>query len=516
MKNRRGVCSGKIKFSATQFLVNKVRYLVDADPKRQGYGEGERVALVEASNLLPYFTGDCALRYAEDAAASMYSWTDKFRGEKASPGEVCIDRVISFHPDDPVTPLQALQYTKEAVAEVMGSLDDRLCLFAVHVNERHMHVHFLASTVDSRGRIFNLRNDDRLWNAVAMELEKRYDLIPVRGRPADPVNGREQEIPRLTKGEHQLKKHANTDSHKSKLRDVLDQAVLQSEGDFDLFLDTVMTAGVFPIVNLRMEESPIRGISFEYRGEYFSGSDLGKRYGWGNLKKVTGYNDAFKPLLYGLKLAFDKEDGPADLTPMTPMKNTPASTSIHKLLKKPLAEAFSASPYDEGITFKWRSSQRVAFKEKRTQPQKITTNYGRNRKAVKAMVERAHALGWRGIRVKGPKRFQELVAEFATEYNLPVVVAPAAGVAQPEKPRGEGVGVGSNRPDTPGRGPDAPRAESNEKLASYSEADQSTIRRIAQLKFDGSDEEALGKAIAYFKVARERIARRKTGAEPSM
>ncbi|WP_166167357.1 relaxase/mobilization nuclease domain-containing protein [Pseudomaricurvus alcaniphilus] len=516
MRNSRGACSGKVKFSATEFLINKIRYLVDSDPKRQGYNFTERVALVESTNFLPFLHGDCSERYAEDAAAEMYRWTDQFRGEKKSPAEICIDRVVSFHPDDLITPLQALQYTKQAVAKVMGPLEERFCLFSVHVDEKHTHVHFLASTVNSSGRVFNLRQDDRVWNQAVIKLEKQYGLVPVKGRSIECKSDDEPAVPRLTKGERQLKKYAKVDSHKFQVREIIDRVIDTCGGDFDLFLDGIMTAGVFPVINLRKENAPIRGISFEHQGEYFSGSDLGKRYSWGGIKKAAGYTEAFKPLLYSLKLAFDKEDGPADLTPMTPMKNTPASTSIHKLLKKPLAEAFTASPYDEGITFKWRSSQRVAFKEKRTQPQKITTNYGRNRKAVKAMVERAHALGWRGIRVKGPKRFQELVAEFATEYNLPVVVAPAAGVAQPEKPRGEGVGVGSNRPDTPGRGPDAPRAESNEKLASYSEADQSTIRRIAQLKFDGSDEEALGKAKAYFEVARERIARRKTGAEPSM
>lgn len=496
-RNSGGKCSGKIRFSSQDFVVNKAQYLVACDPKGKGYGDGERVALVEATNHLPFFGDDCPLVYAEEYTDALYRWSLQQRGEKRQPRDICVDRVISFHPDDPLTPAQGLELAKEAVAQVMGPIEERLCLFAVHVNEQHLHVHVLVSTVNTHGIIFNPRNDDKLWNRVADKLEAQRGLRQVSQR----CRGQSQESTRrqTTKAERQRERRTGKPGIKTAIGDILDRAISKADRDFYRFLDLIADEGVWPVANLRKQDGPIRGIGFECRGEYFSGSDLGKNYRWGALKKAIGYSDSSndRALLWGLKEHYDSQDLACELNvDSSPVVNMPTKTPTgSRLLGHSLSSVFDVSPMPGGLSFRWRSSKREAFREQ-NKPLKLTTTYGRNRKVVKAMVERVCGQGAKCVRVKGSDRFKALVNEFTAERGITVIedglsVQPALPAVPP--------------PEQPKLTPKRERASIAQRLGRLRPEEQRIVTQLAKLRYKRAPE-PLAAALAAYLVNRRQKA----------
>lgn len=498
-KNSGGKCSGKIRFSNQSFVTNKTHYLVACDPKSKGYRDGERVALVEAANHLPFFSGECPLAYAEEFTDALYRWTLQHRGEKKMAIDICVDRVISFHPDDPLTPLQGLALAKEAVSKVMGPLEERLCLFAVHVNERHLHVHVLASTVNSRGIIFNPRNDDRLWNRAAAAFEVQRELRQVN-RGSKKCDRLDAQKPSVKKAEYQRERRTGEASTKAAIRDILETAIQKANGDFYRFLDLIADDGVWPVVNQRKESGPIRGISFEYQGEYFAGSDLGKNYRWAALKKAAGYTDSAsdRTLLWGLKDYYDKHDTTCelDVEPVPAVKPLAKTSQLHQLLGYPLRMAFCVKPTSEGLSFQWRSSQREAFREQR-KPLKFSTTYGRNRKVVKAMLERTHAQGGKRVRVWGSERFKALVKEFAVDFGIIVIESGGPRQAPPAKAASEPPRLAAKQ-QTP-----VEHSSVESQLEQLKLAEQNIVKQLAKLRYKHAPE-PLAAALKGYLTSREK------------
>lgn len=434
-----GVHSGKIAYSNQKYVIAKIKYLISADPKHNHSELNERVALVEGVNTLPFIEGEGPELFSEQFTQELYQFTDCYRANKKAPKEVVVDRVISFSPEDDVTPELALEIVKEAVVKVMKPLNNRLGLFAVHIDKQHIHVHFVISTVSTDGKIFNPRDDDKAWNKQMDWLESKYQLTQVTSRtkstkkkPSNKALQKKKRTGELT----QIEKH----------QQVIDRAIEQAGCDFMRFLSLLAAAKMQPIANMKKVGSPVRGMSFLMADEMFAGGTLGIDYRWGNLRKKVGFDDQNPEHLKALFALMTKYEEQSKLECSISSSDSPISDKDHyddvqtlfdykpeefTDLPKPkkwssksvLYKAFTHEYIAGDIVYFWRPRKNEAFREVQDQHNhhRIITKNGLNKTVCKAMVERAKELNWKSIRVKGSDKFKELIVAEAVRKGIKVI-----------------------------------------------------------------------------------------------
>jgi hypothetical protein len=488
---------GKISFSNQGYVINKTKYLVSADPCHKNYRPGERVALVESSNVLPFFENDDPGLYAERLVQELYEWTDKYRGNKKPPKDVVVDRVISFSPDDDVSPEQAMAIAKQAVEAVMGPLDSRFSLFVVHAEKDHLHVHFLASTVDQKGKVFNPREDDKIWNKQMDRLEQKYDLTQVGSR--DPAAKKKP-----TNKELQRKKRTGEPAFRELHQDVLDAAVDHANGDFMQFIAMLAANNMIPISNMSSSESKIRGMSFSMNGVLLPGGELGTSYRWGHLQKRIGFDDEnqeHKEALYDILTAYNKESeqecstSPEGSSPPSPalyddvetlLDMPPEQTTDFPMPKgKPvdidLYRVFNHEFANGDIIYSWKPRRSEAFREVNDAGQhRMITKNGLNKTVCTAMCQRALELGWSGIKVAGSAEYKANMVKIASRHNLRVVDE-------------NGIEM---------------KHENNEPKAgwgSLSEYEQNRVKQLAELHYKSTNKEAIDKVLPGFLEAKVKV-----------
>lgn len=428
-KTKNGKASGKISFQSTEFAIGKTRYLVTADPKHQGYQPGERVALVAAYNALPFLPGDNPGFFAENFIKEMYDWTLSMRTEKSAPKDLAVDRVISFHPDDNLSAEKALLIAQEAVEEVMGPLDSRVSLFSVHTDTKHTHVHFEASVVNNKGQIFNKRADDLLWNKAMDRLEKKYNLTRVIDRGYEPVtsNPKKPEKKKPSKGALQRKKRTGEPTLIEQHQAVLDRALERSNGCFLTFIETLIAEDVWLVANIRNTKAKVRGVGFRYKGEYFSGSDLGRKYTWKQLSEHLNYDaETHNALLLEIKERYESVETksceidakPASSYEATNIRlpsGTPRNSALYRVFKNKKVS-------NGDIVYRWKSVEREAFRETTTETGvcKLVTNSGLNRTVIKAMLQRMKELDRTEVSCNGSSQFMKIVAEVGKNMGITV------------------------------------------------------------------------------------------------
>jgi len=433
-----GVHSGKIAYSNQKYVIAKIKYLISVNPKHKNSQLNERVALVEGLNTLPVFEGEDPDLFAEQLTQELYQFTDCYRANKKPPKEVVVDRVISFSPEDDVTPELALEIVKEAVAKVMKPLDDRFGLFAVHTDQQHTHVHFLISTVSADGKIFNPRDDDKIWNKQMDRLESKYQLTQVASRskavkkkPSNKALQKKKRTGELT----QIEKH----------QQVIDLAIEQAGCDFLRFLSLLAAAKMQLIANMKKVDSPVEGMSLLMADEMFAGGALGTQYRWGNLKKKLGFDDQnpeHLKALFALMMSYEEQsklecsissgDSPVSvqdhyddvqtLFDYKPEEFTDLPKPKKWSAKSVLYKAFTHEYIAGDIVYFWRPRKNEAFREVQDQNNhhRIITKNGLNKTVCKAMVERAKELNWESIIVSGSDRFKELIVVEAMKKGIKV------------------------------------------------------------------------------------------------
>ena len=435
-KLKPGTHTGKIAYSNQHYVIAKIKYLVSIDPKHKHNELNERVALVEGINTMPFLDTEDPEIFAEQFTKDLYEFTDIYRANKKPPQEIVIDRVISFSPDDDVTPELALKIAKKAVSKVMKPLDNRLGLFAVHIDKEHIHVHFLISTVSTNGKIFNPRDDDKAWNKEMNTLELEYQLTQVGSREKAAKK-------KPTNSALQSKKRTGELTQLEKHQAAIDLAIEKAAGDFLLFLNLLAANNMQPIANMRDQNSSVRGMSFLMNDELFPGGSLGLTYRWGNLRKKIGFDDKNSKHiseLYRLKSIYEKlaqiecsvssNDSPPQqedlyddvqtLFDYKPEATTHLPKPKKKSKKSVLYKAFSHEFIAGDIVYFWRSNKTEAFREVTDSRghHRIITKNGLNKTVCKAMVLRAKELNWSAIQVKGTDKFKEQIVKEARILNI--------------------------------------------------------------------------------------------------
>lgn len=252
--------------------------------------KGERVLLVQSDGMVspavpdPSSSKDCRA-FARSIAQKHEQWIEEVRDGKPAPKSWFQSGSISFSEADSkgLTPQQALDITREAVVEVMGA--DRPVLYAVHGDTDCLHVHFLASSVDSKGRIYAKPYDFREWERSMEKLEIKYELERVIQRKAladDPR--REIKIKAPSRAELEIAVKEGTPSPKMLALDVLNRAKEQARTMTE-FMDAVEANEGYEIVPGSGTEK-IAGYKLRCPdGVMIKGSDFGKSYSWGGIVK---------------------------------------------------------------------------------------------------------------------------------------------------------------------------------------------------------------------------------------
>lgn len=271
-------------------VANYARYMVSAKDHPDAK-QDERVLLVQSDDMVspavPDPSDSKACRdFAKSIAMKHEQWIKEVRDGKPAPKSWFQSGSISFSEADSkgLTPEKALKITREAVAEVMGA--DRPVLYAVHGDTDCLHVHFLASSVDSNGRIYAKPYDFREWERSMEKLEIKYELERVVQRRAmandDPR--REIKIKAPSRAELEIAVKNGTPSPKMEALRVLDAAKAEAR-TMTQFMDAVEANPGYEIVPGSGTEK-IAGYKLRCPdGVMIKGSDFGKSYSWPGLVK---------------------------------------------------------------------------------------------------------------------------------------------------------------------------------------------------------------------------------------
>lgn len=306
-----------------------IRYTIapEMDKKNKHYIHGERTLSIESDYL------DVGLdvernRTSHEITDQLMQWNEDKRAGKNAPASPAMAGVISFSSSDTSkfmsTDKDGKQYldhqkiikvAREAVGETMGY--DRPMYFALHGDKKHLHVHFVASMVDSHGKVFDRSyqldeqgnktknakgkyikvRDYRLWEITNEHLEAKYDLEKVEHRIAfkDQGDHRLTDSIRPTNAAVHLAERGEL-APSLELAARLERSYNECNKQFDKFIELTEQHGIQ--IRPNMNATNVNGLSFFIDGmtidedgnkHYLSGSKMGNKYKWAKLSKELNY-----------------------------------------------------------------------------------------------------------------------------------------------------------------------------------------------------------------------------------
>lgn len=147
-----------------------------------------------------------------------------------------------------------------------------------HDDEEGQHIHLAASRVGFDGSLWHGKNSNLIATRIAHELEKKYELTITRG-----TDGHEPPATRKpTSGELGKALRTNTLPPRLVIQRAIDRA-LQSQPSLSEFVLDLELEGIE--VRINQSANGINGLSFGLSDQQFSGSKLGGRYKWNELRK---------------------------------------------------------------------------------------------------------------------------------------------------------------------------------------------------------------------------------------
>lgn len=147
-----------------------------------------------------------------------------------------------------------------------------------HDDSEGQHIHLAASRIGFDGSLWHGKNSNLIATRIAHDLEKKYGLTITRG-----TDGIEPPATRKpTSGELGRAIRTNTLPPRLIIQRAIDRAMLAQPSLEDLISDLELD-GIE--VRINQSQNGINGLSFGLSGQQFSGSKLGGRYKWNELKK---------------------------------------------------------------------------------------------------------------------------------------------------------------------------------------------------------------------------------------
>lgn len=185
---------------------------------------------------------------------------------------------VSFHPNDKVDELKALEIAKSLFESQMGL--NRNYTFAVHTDTLNIHVHAVLELRDNTKKVYNKLNDFRELEALATKAELKHNLFRVE-RNICSSHEVEKPNPNPLNSVRRLEQRTRKDSNKRKL-------LLQLKPESFCSSDDFLAALILNDFKIKVKSSHEKhfGYTLEKDGQVFKASELGvssgqlsRRYG---------------------------------------------------------------------------------------------------------------------------------------------------------------------------------------------------------------------------------------------
>ncbi len=157
--------------------------------------------------------------------------------------------------------------------EGMGFNENQYIVYK-HFDVEHSHIHIVANRVNFSGNVVSDSQDYKRSEALIRKLEQKYNLTELVRKEQSNV---------LSKGE--IEKCLRTGDVPERLElqniliEILNQKLLMKD-----FIDKLKLKGVNVKINQSLTTGFISGISFEYKGTFYKGSKIHKKFSWNNIK----------------------------------------------------------------------------------------------------------------------------------------------------------------------------------------------------------------------------------------
>jgi len=183
---------------------------------------------------------------------------------------------LSLRPGEVLTDQQWAQAAHKYL-DALGYSDGPYLLVR-HTDRPHDHVHIIASRVSNQGKLVADSMDFKKGMEVLRRIEKDFKLQP-------PVRVHRDQDKTPSRAEFQRDHRTGEKNLRSQLQTLVRNAAADKP-DLSIFVRRLQASGIE--VRLKTSGEQVRGISFDYRGQSFRGSSLGRSYSWSALQKDHG------------------------------------------------------------------------------------------------------------------------------------------------------------------------------------------------------------------------------------
>ena len=172
------------------------------------------------------------------------------------------------------------EFTNLARDYINGNgFDDNQYVVYKHLDQEHSHIHIVANRVKFSGDVVSDSQDYKRSEALVRKLEKKYNLTQFVPK---------QESNVLSKGEIEKCLRTGNVPERLELQNIILEILNQNVNLKD-FVKKLKTKGV----QVKLNQSTtgfISGISFEFKGTNYKGSNVHKKLSWNNIKiKLNNY-----------------------------------------------------------------------------------------------------------------------------------------------------------------------------------------------------------------------------------
>lgn len=172
------------------------------------------------------------------------------------------------------------EFTNLARDYIIGNgFDDNQYIVYKHLDQEHPHVHIVANRVKFSGEVVSDSQDYKRSEALVRKLEKKYNLTQFVPK---------QESNVLSKGEIEKCFRTGNVPERLELQNIILEILIQNANLKD-FIKKLKRKGV----QVKLNQSTtgfISGISFEFKGTNYKGSNVHKKLSWNNIKnKLNNY-----------------------------------------------------------------------------------------------------------------------------------------------------------------------------------------------------------------------------------
>lgn len=149
-----------------------------------------------------------------------------------------------------------------------------------HFDTEHSHVHVVTNRVKFSGEVVSDSQDFKRSEALVRKLEVKYNLTQFIAK---------QESNVLSKGEIEKCLRTGNVPERLELQNIIFE-ILNQNNSLEEFIKKLKRSGVKAKLNKSSTTGYISGISFEFKGINYKGSDVHKNASWNNIKtKIRNY-----------------------------------------------------------------------------------------------------------------------------------------------------------------------------------------------------------------------------------